>query len=162
MDTSPEFYRRNAERYAEVAHGFLQSVYVESSHPSLTNDSDLISRARALAPGHRCLDAGCGAGARDVYALWRTGCDAVGIDAVAENILAWRSSFIPRSPTVSLSRTSHRGCPSRTEDSTSYSATRCCSTSHEPTCWTPHCPNWFACCARRAYCNSCSSREPAY
>ncbi len=86
MDTSPEFYRRNARRYAEVAEGFLQSVYVDSSHPLLANDSDLIRRAVSLAPGVRCLDAGCGAGARDVYALQRMGLDVWGIDAVPENI----------------------------------------------------------------------------
>ena len=86
-DTSAEFYRRNAGRYSEVAHGFLQSVYVQSSHPLLTDDSVLISRALALSPGRRCLDAGCGAGARDVYALHRVGCDVQGIDAIAENIV---------------------------------------------------------------------------
>jgi len=85
--TSAEFYRHNARRYADVAHAYTQSVYVESSHPALTDDSVLLSRALALSPGGRCLDAGCGAGARDVFALWRTGCDVCGIDAVLENIL---------------------------------------------------------------------------
>jgi len=85
-DTSAEFYKRHSRRYAEVAHTFKQSVYVESSHPQLTDDAVLLSRAAALSPGRRCLDAGCGAGARDVYALWREGCDAFGIDAVSENI----------------------------------------------------------------------------
>ena len=86
-DTSAEFYRRNARRYAEVAHTFRQSVYVESSHPGLTDDAVLLDRARALSPGGRVLDAGCGAGARDVFALWRMGCDVHGIDAVSENIV---------------------------------------------------------------------------
>ena len=81
-----EFYRRQSRRYAEVAHAFLQSVYVTSSHPTLTDDSVLLSMARRLAPGTRCLDAGCGAGARDVYTLWREGCDVCGIDVVEENI----------------------------------------------------------------------------
>ncbi len=85
-DTSVEFYRRNAARYAEVAHAYLQSVYIESSHPALTDDAVVIARALELAPGRKCLDAGCGAGARDVFALWRMGCDICGIDAVAENI----------------------------------------------------------------------------
>jgi SAM-dependent methyltransferase len=89
-DSSAEFYRRHSRRYAEVAHAFLQSVYVSSSHPALTDDSVLQSMARRLAPGTRCLDAGCGAGARDVYALWRAGCDVRGIDAVEENILLAR------------------------------------------------------------------------
>jgi SAM-dependent methyltransferase len=89
-DTSAEFYRRNAERYAEVAHGYLQSVYVKSSNPLLTDDSVLLSRSRLLSPGRRCLDAGCGAGARDVFALWRAGCDVWGIDAIQENIILAR------------------------------------------------------------------------
>ena len=89
-NTSAEFYRRNARRYAEVAHAYTQSVYVDSSHPALTDDSVLLSRAVALSPGGRCLDAGCGAGARDVFALWRMGCDARGIDAASECILLAR------------------------------------------------------------------------
>lgn len=89
-DTSAEFYRRNARRYAEVARAYTQSVYVDSSHPALTDDSALLSRALALSPGGRCLDAGCGPGARDVFALWRMGCDARGIDAVPECILLAR------------------------------------------------------------------------
>jgi SAM-dependent methyltransferase len=88
--TSAEFYRRNARRYAEVARAYTQSVYVDSSHPALTDDSTLLSRALALSPGGRCLDAGCGAGARDVFALWRMGCDARGIDVVPECILLAR------------------------------------------------------------------------
>lgn len=89
-DTSAEFYRRQSRRYAEVAHAYLQSVYVTSSHPTLTDDSVLLSMACRLAPGTRCLDAGCGAGARDVYALWRAGCDVRGIDVVEENIILAR------------------------------------------------------------------------
>lgn len=83
---SLEFYRRNCRRYAEVAHTFAQSVYHNASHAALTDDFVLLSRALSLAPGLRCLDAGCGAGARDVYALWQQGCDAWGVDAVAENV----------------------------------------------------------------------------
>ena len=89
-DSSAEFYKRNAQRYAEVAHTYKQSVYVDSSHPALTDDSVLLSRAVALSPGVRCIDAGCGAGARDVFALWRMGCDAYGIDALPESILLAR------------------------------------------------------------------------
>ena len=83
---SEHFYRQHAARYAEVAHQFLQSVYLTSSHPALTNDLDLLERLQALAPGQRGLDAGCGAGARDVYYFWQRGFDMHGIDAVAENI----------------------------------------------------------------------------
>ena len=86
LDYSEQFYRQNARRYAEVAHQFLQSVYVKSSHPALKNDWDLLERLKELAPGKRGLDAGCGAGARDVYALWSSGYDIWGIDVVDENI----------------------------------------------------------------------------
>lgn len=85
-DYSADFYRSHARRYAEVAHQFLQSVYVTSSHPAVRSDSDLLRRLKELAPGKAGLDAGCGAGARDVYDLWRDGFDIVGIDVVKENI----------------------------------------------------------------------------
>ena len=83
---SEHFYREHAARYAEVTYQFLQSVYLSSSHPALKNDIDLLERLQALAPGQRGLDAGCGAGARDVYYLWQRGFDIHGVDAVAENI----------------------------------------------------------------------------
>jgi len=51
MDTSAAFYRRQSRRYAEVAHAYLQSVYVATSHPALTDDSVLLSMAWRLAPG---------------------------------------------------------------------------------------------------------------
>ena len=86
LDYSEQFYRENARRYAEVAHQFLQSVYVKSSHPALKNDWDLLERLKELVPGKRGLDAGCGAGARDVYALWSWGYDMWGIDVVEENL----------------------------------------------------------------------------
>lgn len=86
LDYSERFYQHYARRYAEVAHQFLQSVYVKSSHPALKNDWDLLEHLKELAPGKRGLDAGCGAGARDVYALWSCGYDIWGIDAVVENI----------------------------------------------------------------------------
>lgn len=86
-DYSASFYSRHAERYAEVAHQYLQSVYLESSHPNLKGDLDLLARLKELvSPGSRGLDAGCGAGARDVYSLWSEGYDMWGIDAIAENI----------------------------------------------------------------------------
>jgi SAM-dependent methyltransferase len=85
-DYSETFYRRFAQRYAEVSHQFLQSVYLHASHPALQGDLDLLERLKALAPGRRGLDAGCGAGARDVYHFWQEGYDIYGIDAVEENI----------------------------------------------------------------------------
>lgn len=85
-DYSADFYRRHAERYAHVAHNFLQSVYVESSHPQLRNDWDALNRLLELAPGKHGLDAGCGAGARDVFYLWSEGYDILGVDAIDENI----------------------------------------------------------------------------
>jgi len=66
-DYSSAFYRDHAERYADVAHQFLQSVYIKSSHAALKGDVDLLERLKELTPGRRGLDAGCGAGARDVY-----------------------------------------------------------------------------------------------
>ena len=85
-DYSAEFYRHHAERYSDVSHQLIQSVYLRSSHPALKGDLDLLKRLRELAPGRKGLDAGCGAGARDVYYLWRDGYDMYGIDAVPENI----------------------------------------------------------------------------
>ena len=86
-DFSEGFYRQQADRYSQVAHELLQSVYMGSSHPALKGDLDLLERLKELIPGRRGLDAGCGAGARDVYSFWRSGYDIYGIDAVEENIL---------------------------------------------------------------------------
>ena len=85
-DFSEEFYRHHAHRYVEVAHQLLQSVYLHSSHPALKGDLDLLERLKELTPGPRGLDAGCGAGARDVHQFWREGYDIYGIDAVEENV----------------------------------------------------------------------------
>jgi len=74
-DWSEEFYRHHAHRYSDVAHQLLQAFYTRSSHPALKEDFDLLDRLVQLAPGRRGLDAGCGAGARDVHRLW-TGDDA--------------------------------------------------------------------------------------
>lgn len=81
-----EFYRRNAERYAQVAESGLQSTAFESSHPALRGDWDLVARLAQLAPGTAGLDAGCGAGARDVRRLLDRGYDMTGIDAVKEAV----------------------------------------------------------------------------
>ena len=86
LDYSEKFYVRYAGRYAEVSHQLLQSIYIESSHPKLTSDLDLINHLKTLVPGKCGLDAGCGAGARDVYNLWSDGYDIFGIDSVEENI----------------------------------------------------------------------------
>lgn len=86
-DYSPAFYARHAQRYAEVAHNFIQSVYHNVSHPGLTSDTDLMDRLRELVPaGSRGLDAGCGGGARDVFLYWQKGYDIYGVDAIEENI----------------------------------------------------------------------------
>ena len=85
-DYSEKFYGEYADRYAEVARQLLQSVYIESSHPGLTCDLDLLARLKELAPGKCGLDAGCGAGARDVYSFFLDGYEMSGIDAVPENI----------------------------------------------------------------------------
>jgi len=65
-DYSADFYRHHAHQYAQVAQEWRQSVYIKSSHPALKNDWDAWERLRQLTPGNRGLDAGCGAGARDV------------------------------------------------------------------------------------------------
>ena len=87
-DFSESFYRSHARRYAEVSHNFIQSVYTDTSHSALTGDTALIERLQELVPtGSRGLDAGCGAGARDVFSYWQQGYDIYGIDAVEENVL---------------------------------------------------------------------------
>ena len=49
-DFSEDFYRRHAQRYAEVSHGFVQSIYIKASHPGLKGDTDLMDRLRELVP----------------------------------------------------------------------------------------------------------------
>ena len=83
---SLEFYREHAQRYSQLSHEYTHSVYSNASHPALNGDMDLLNRAAELASGRRALDAGCGAGARDVYLLHTWEYDAYGIDAVEENI----------------------------------------------------------------------------
>ena len=86
LDFSEGFYKSQARRYSEVAHGLVQSIYIKSSHEALTGDLDLLERLKELTPGRRGLDAGCGAGARDVYSFWLGDYDIYGIDSVEENI----------------------------------------------------------------------------
>ena len=83
---SLDFYKEHAQRYSELSHEFTHSVYTASSHAALNGDMDLLNRVTELVPGKRGLDAGCGAGARDVYLLHTWGYDVYGIDAVEENI----------------------------------------------------------------------------
>ena len=84
---SEDFYEAHAQRYAQVTHNFTQSVYTSTSHPGLTSDLDLMVRLKELIPpGGRGLDAGCGAGARDVFYYWRDGYNIVGVDVREENI----------------------------------------------------------------------------
>jgi SAM-dependent methyltransferase len=93
INTLPkDFYSRHARRYAQVSHEFIQSVYTNVSHPGLTGDLALMARLKELVPsGARGLDAGCGAGARDVYFYRRDGYDMIGIDVVEENIALART-----------------------------------------------------------------------
>jgi len=90
VEQSQEFYRRQGRRYADVARTFRQSVYSSPSHPQITDDWALLSHALTLVRGKKCLDAGCGAGARDVFELWRRGFDVYGVDAILENVLLAR------------------------------------------------------------------------
>lgn len=84
---SDEFYRSNSRRYAEVSNESLQIPYDNVFHPKLTGDMDLIARMKELVPQNaKGLDAGCGAGARDVFLYWSAGYDISGVDAVPENI----------------------------------------------------------------------------
>ena len=80
------FYREHAQDYSRVSHDFLGQQYTDPSHPDISNDRQILARLKALSPGKRGLDAGCGAGARDVFLLSREGFDMTGVDAVPENI----------------------------------------------------------------------------
>ena len=83
---SLDFYRMHTQRYSQLSHEFTHSTYTDSSNPGLRGDMDLLKRVTELAWGKRGLDAGCGAGARDVHLLHTWGYDVYGIDAVEENI----------------------------------------------------------------------------
>ena len=103
-DFSESFYRVHAQRYAEVSHNFIQSVYSEASHPSLGGDTDLMDRLQELVPpGSRGLDAGCGAGARDVFLYRQRGYDIHGVDSVEENVLEARRLHPDLASRVSVS-----------------------------------------------------------
>ena len=50
---SPDFYRHYAQRNAQVADQFLQSVYTKSSHPGFTGGRDLWERLKHIKNGNR-------------------------------------------------------------------------------------------------------------
>ena len=84
---SADWYRERAARYAEVASRMEQSVWTVRSHPKLTDEMAAFERLKELVEtGARGLDAGCGAGARDVHLLGLAGFDMIGVDVVPENI----------------------------------------------------------------------------
>ena len=56
LDYSEKFYKRYTGRYAEVSHQLPQSIYIESSHPKLTGDLDLIEHLKTPVPGKQGLD----------------------------------------------------------------------------------------------------------
>tara|TARA_B100001750_G_C15501078_1_gene597227 strand:- start:683 stop:1378 length:696 start_codon:yes stop_codon:yes gene_type:complete len=90
--SSREFYKQNAERYSQVFHEFIQSDFSNMSHSKLADELNILRRMKGLIPlGARGLDAGCGAGARDVYLYWKDSYDMFGFDAGEENIAVAKS-----------------------------------------------------------------------
>ena len=86
-DFSETFYQSFAQRYAEISQQGLHSTYLESEHPRLKSDQDLIERLKELVSSPaRGLDVGCGSEARDVAYLFSGGYDIKGIDSVSEVI----------------------------------------------------------------------------
>ena len=69
-DYSADFYRSHAQEYSTISHEFRQSTYIKNSHSAFENDWDAWEGLRRIIPGKKGLDAGCGAGARDVFHLW--------------------------------------------------------------------------------------------
>ena len=90
--SSREFYKQHAERYSQVFHEFIQSDFSNISHSKLADELNILRRMKGLIPlGARGMDAGCGAGARDVYLYWKDSYDMVGFDAGEENIAVAKS-----------------------------------------------------------------------
>ena len=90
--SSREFYKQHAERYSQVFHEFIQSDFSNISHSKLADELNILRRMKGLIPlGARGLDAGCGAGARDVYLYWKDSYDMFGFDAGEENIAVAKS-----------------------------------------------------------------------
>ena len=90
--SSREFYKQHAERYSQVFHEFIQSDFSNISHSKLADELNILRRMKGLIPlGARGMDAGCGAGARDVYLYWKDSYDMFGFDAGEENIAVAKS-----------------------------------------------------------------------
>ena len=90
--SSNEFYKKHAERYSQVSHEFIQSAFINISHPKLADELNIMRRLKELVPpASRGLDAGCGAGARDVFMFFQDGYDIFGFDAVDANIAVAKS-----------------------------------------------------------------------
>lgn len=90
--SSREFYKQHAERYSQIFHEFIQSDFSNISHSKLADELNILRRMKGLIPlGARGMDAGCGAGARDVYLYWKDSYDIVGFDAGEENIAVAKS-----------------------------------------------------------------------
>ena len=83
---SLEFYPAHGNRYADLSKGFWDNGYTNCSSPGFQGDRDLYQRLTQLVPSGSGLDAGCGAGARDVFLLSQLGYSMTGLDAVEENI----------------------------------------------------------------------------
>ena len=56
VDYSEEFYKRHSQRYSEVSHQLLQSVYGWPSHPALKTDMNLLEWLRAFETAKNELD----------------------------------------------------------------------------------------------------------
>ena len=84
---SYQFYHEHAHRYAELVHDFFGDVYTDISHQNFKDDHDWLKYIQTLLPVNaRVLDAGCGAGGREVYYYQQAGYEAYGIDVVKKNI----------------------------------------------------------------------------
>lgn len=82
---SESFYRTHGWRYAEINDECRK--YVSCSDSRFHCDPDLLAAFMDLLPkGAKGLDAGCGAGSRDLHLLCSHGFDAYGLDSVPENI----------------------------------------------------------------------------
>ncbi len=86
IDISENFYRKYAQRYAEVSQQRLQSIYLDSSHTAFRDDQDKMDFLPQVIPGPRGLDTGFGAAARDMAYFQSRELDVYGIDAIKENV----------------------------------------------------------------------------
>ena len=102
QETFDKFYTSHARRYAEVTHEFIQAVYSNVSHSGLTSDLVIIDRMKELIPSQASgLDAGCGAGARDVFFTGKL--DTILWELMQfRKIFAYLRSFIQKSLSVYL------------------------------------------------------------